>query len=142
MEVRNHTEYISSSIVFFDGVCNFCNATVDWIWKRNKKENLYFSPLQSNFARKFLKENDIPDIDFRTIYFYDKGTLYARSKAVLRIMTNCNGIIKFTGILLNIVPAFIRDFFYNIIARNRHRILGRRDTCRIPTENEDKQFLE
>lgn len=129
-------------IVFFDGVCNFCNATVDWIWKRNHKESLYFSSLQSEFADGFLKDRGIEHPDLSTIYFLEQGQLHEKSKAVLRIIRHCGVGYIILSAVLSIFPSFLGDFIYDQIAKRRYRISGRRDTCRIPTQEESNRFFD
>ena len=142
MKIEEADKYQKESIVFFDGICNFCNATVDWTWRRNKKENILYSSLQSDFATTFLGGKGIDLSDFSTMYFYQNGRLYKRSKAVFRMMTQFSGGFKILGHILSIIPASIADFFYNLIARNRYRIAGKRETCRLPTPEEKLRFLE
>ncbi|MBT8218936.1 MAG: DUF393 domain-containing protein [Bacteroidia bacterium] len=129
-------------IIFFDGVCNFCNATVDWIWKRNRKQNLFFSSLQSNFAQQFLLDQGIQNPDLSTIYFFDGNRLFNRSKAVLSIMRHFGFGYQLLSSMLNIFPAFIGDFVYDQIAQRRYNISGKRSTCRIPSQEERSRFFE
>lgn len=136
------SKHHNKKIVFFDGVCNFCNGTVDWIWKYNNDENLYFSSLQSDFASMFLGNFNIKNIELNTIYFYDNGKVKERSKAVLSIMTYLKNPWKWIGSFLLIIPSFFSDFFYTIMAKVRYKIAGKRDTCRLPTKEERSRFLE
>lgn len=126
-------------IVFFDGVCNLCNASVDFIIKRNKKKNLYIAPLQGQTAKELL------DVRYRTFFgsliYYDRGKSYIASEAALRIA----GQLKFPWSLLRFflfVPKFIRDRVYFFIAKNRYRFFGQQETCRLPLPEEKKYFLE
>lgn len=129
-------------IVFFDGKCNFCNKTVDFIFKNKKpNETLYFASLESEFAAKFLKSSNISLDKLDTIYFYSEGIIYDRSTAVLHLC----GLLKSGYSLLRvfkIIPRSIRDRIYKIISKNRHRIFGLTSTCRISTEEERVFFLE
>ena len=139
---RDLQEGSHKEIVFFDGVCNFCNSTVDLIWKKNKRENLFFSSLQSDFAQSFLKEKGIKSLDLHSIYFFEKGTIFKKSRAGLRIMTHFNGFYRVMAYILMIIPTFIADPVYSLIAKNRYKLSGQRDQCRIPGPEEKSRFLE
>ena len=140
--MENRDKDLESPILFFDGVCNFCNSTVDWVWKRNKKQNLKFSSLQSEFAQDFLKQNNLETFDFSTLYFSQGGKIYKRSQAVFRIMRHFSGGWRILGSFLSIFPTFLTDPFYKLIANNRYKLYGKRDTCRLPTPEERDRFLE
>lgn len=131
-----------SQIVFFDGVCNFCNKTVDFLIRKKKSnEQLYFSSLQSEFAAKFMADVGIDIEDLNTIYFYNDGKITDRSSAILDLCQKLQGMYPVLGIL-KIVPRFIRDFFYRLFSRYRHRLFGTRESCRIPSDEEKSFFLE
>lgn len=130
-----------SHIVFFDGKCNFCNSSVDFLFKKNKKKNLKYASLQSEFASQFLTKYDKNPNDLNTIFYYRKGKVYQESGAVLRICKELKGVWPAIQIFL-IVPPFIRDAVYRWIAKNRYRLKGRRETCRIPTPEEKQFFIE
>jgi predicted DCC family thiol-disulfide oxidoreductase YuxK len=134
-------EHKNYNIVFFDGVCNFCNSTVDWIYKNNKKRDIYFSSLQSEFANEFLKQNGIANTDLDTVIFYTGSKFYFRSSAILRISKHLSRGYKLLTIFI-VVPVFIRDGFYNWIAKNRYKFFGKKETCRIPSPEEKQYFLE
>ena len=140
---KDNLDLEDKKIVFFDGVCNLCNGFVDYVIRNDKKKQLFFCSLQSSTALDILAEfNEKPKGDLSTIYFYDQGAIYKRSSAILRI----NRYLGFPNWLLSyillIVPPFIQNFFYDWIARNRYRILGKKDTCRLPSPDEAKQFLK
>jgi len=82
----------NSKIVFFDGVCNFCNVTVDFVWKHNKSRNLYYVSLQSDIAKEKLLKRGVNDIKLRTIYYDDGYSVYQKSQAIFMILTNLDGI--------------------------------------------------
>jgi predicted DCC family thiol-disulfide oxidoreductase YuxK len=128
------------NIVFFDGVCNFCNSTVDTIYKRNKKRDIHFASLQSDFARDFLSKHGISSTDLDTIIYYSEGKFYTKSSAVLQLSKKLSIPYNLLPAFL-IVPRFLRDAVYSWIAKNRYRFWGKKETCRIPTEEEKAQFL-
>jgi predicted DCC family thiol-disulfide oxidoreductase YuxK len=131
----------AKNILFFDGVCNFCNYTVDYYVKHNNKRNIYYSSLQSEFAKVILPEELTKVEEFTTIYFYTNGKIYSQSSAILRSLYHLSFVHKLLLIFL-IVPKFIRDFVYSVISKNRHKIFGKSSSCRIPNENEKELFLE
>ena len=107
-----------SKIVFFDGVCNFCNSSIDTIFRKNKKKNLRYSSLQSDFAKKFLSEHRIDTKELDTIVFFSNEKFYFRSSAVLEISKELSGIYICLPVFY-IVPRFIRDGIYRWVAKNR-----------------------
>ncbi|MBL7838045.1 MAG: DUF393 domain-containing protein [Bacteroidetes bacterium] len=129
----------ADNIVFFDGVCNLCNSTVQWVIKRDKKKQFKFSSLQSDFAQNFIKDPIIRKTD--SIVFYHQGNFYVKSRAVLKLL----GLMRFPFNLAKIaliVPNFISDGVYDIVARNRYKWFGKRDVCMIPDQNTKDRFLE
>ncbi len=130
-----------TKIVFFDGVCNLCNSSIDLIIRKNRKENLYFASLQSDFAKDFFERMNFRNENLKSIIFYSEGRFYNKSTAVLKICKELNGIYFFFS-FLEILPKGFRDFFYEAIAKRRYKIFGKQDTCRIPTKSEKSRFLE
>ena len=134
-------------IILFDGICNLCNSTVNFILKTDKNNIFKFSPLQSDAGERFLRKiyreqkywkNERFYSD--TIILFENGKFYTRSTAVLRIFKRFNGIWKILYIFI-IIPSPIRNFIYNIISRNRYKWFGKRDKCMIPTEEEKSKFI-
>jgi len=127
------------SIVFFDGVCNFCNSTVNWLVARNTKGNLKFSSLQGSTAQRLLSNEMVTDLS--SIVYYRKGSSYTKSTAVLFIVSDM-AWYGFLALPFLLVPRFLRDGIYNWVARNRYRWFGKREACRIPTHEERGRFLD
>ena len=134
---------MSTRIVFFDGTCNFCNAAVDFLIRRDPRGRLRYSSLQSPFAARFFARHNL-DLDLdrpdRIVYF-SNGELHTRSGAALRIPRALSGAWPLLSCLL-VFPPRLRDRLYDLVARHRYRILGRSATCRIPGESERHLFLE
>lgn len=130
-------------IIFFDGVCNLCNSLIDYVINRNKNKSIYYATLQSDIAKSKLKEynNIILEPDFKTIYYYKNGIVHSKSSAILHIFLELSYLHKISAKILLLIPKFIRDYIYNIIARNRYRFFGKKQTCRLPTKEEKQQFL-
>lgn len=128
-------------IIFFDGVCNFCNSTIDFIWKRNKNKNLYYCSLQSPFANSFLKKNQNIEIELDTIYFFSDGVFYKKSAAFMLILKKLNQPYPLLGIILGFFPKSLANWFYDLVANNRYAILGKKESCRLTSEEEQHFFI-
>jgi len=126
------------SIVYFDGVCGLCNKTVDFLLRIDKSDRLRFAPLQSEYARQNL--NLPPTENFDTIIFQSGNKTWNRSSAILKILSVTGGIWRLT-IIFYLVPAFLRDAIYNLIANNRYKWFGKKSECRIPTPTEREKFF-
>ena len=125
-------------IIFFDGICTLCNGFIDFILKKDQKNQFLFCSLQSDFAKQNLSEQ-YQGLD--TIVLLDDNKVYTKSTAVLRIVFQLGAGYSLFSMIASILPLFIRDFIYNLVAKNRYKIFGKKDTCRLPTESEKKLFL-
>ena len=125
-------------ILFFDGECNLCNGTVDFLIRRDHGRHLHFASLQGDTAKKLLPQNVREGLD--TVVLWRDGVLFRRSSAVLRAVATMGGLWLLTKVFL-LVPAFIRDWFYDCVAKNRFKWFGRRDSCRLPLPEERAFFL-
>ena len=128
-------------VILFDGVCNFCNYWVNFAIKRDKKKKLRFAPLQGEAAKKLLTHFGLNTTSLSSVILIDNGKAYTQSSAAFRICKNLDGGWKLVYGLM-VIPKFIRDFFYNIIARNRYRWFGKRDECMVPTPEMKERFLD
>jgi predicted DCC family thiol-disulfide oxidoreductase YuxK len=128
-------------IILFDGVCNLCNAAVQFIIKRDKKNRFLFASLQSPFGQQQLKNAKLHADDLRTIILLKDKNVFQRSDAALEIAKHLSGIwpVFYT---LKIFPRFIRDAFYNLISRNRYKIFGKRESCMLPDPALKAKFIE
>ena len=131
----------TDKIVFFDGVCNLCNSTIQFLIKKNDKKSLRFSSLQSNFGQQFLKDNKLQVAKFESIYYLKNNILYSHSSAVLEILKELKGIYPYASIL-KIIPKFIRDEVYKWIAKNRYRLFGKQESCWIPSPDLKDRFID
>lgn len=127
-------------VILFDGECNFCDHSVQFIIKRDPKGYFKFASLQSDKGLKILKEYSIP-ADINSFILIDNNRYYSKSSAALRVCKNLKGFWKLFYILL-IIPRPVRDFFYEIIAKNRYKLFGRKDSCMLPSPDLRKRFLE
>lgn len=128
-------------VIIFDGVCNYCNRVINFIIRHDKKKVFYFATLQSNFGQKTLKENHLPPDVFETFLLLDKHRLYKKSTAGLRLYNKLPWYWKWTQ-LFWIFPKFFRDWIYSIIAKNRYKWFGKRETCMIPSPELKARFLD
>jgi len=128
-------------IILFDGVCNFCNASVNFILKRDPKGIFRFAPLQSGEGRKLLEKFGLSIDDLDTMVLIDGDQHFTRSSAGLRIAARLSGLWPLFSVFL-IVPKFLRDLVYKVIAKNRYRWWGKRDVCMIPTPEMRARFLD
>ncbi|MDA7802954.1 DUF393 domain-containing protein [Crocinitomix sp.] len=130
-------ETLPDNIVFYDGDCGFCNSSVQFILEK-KKAVFHFLPLQSPIAQKILDEHNTT-INLDTIYYLRSGKLYDRSSAALQIARGLRGGYPlFFGFYL--IPKFLRDPFYNVIAKIRHKIKA--GYCMIPTTEDQQYFIK
>ncbi|MEL7005212.1 MAG: thiol-disulfide oxidoreductase DCC family protein [Bacteroidota bacterium] len=130
------------NIIFFDGVCNLCNGAINFIIDHDKRNTYSFSSLQSEFAQSALTDRDVNPKALNTIILIDEnGKTHIKSNAVLRVASNLGGGWKWLG-YLQFIPRFIRDFFYDLVAKSRYSLFGRKDRCRIPTPELRQRFLD
>jgi predicted DCC family thiol-disulfide oxidoreductase YuxK len=127
-------------IILFDGVCNFCDSSVQFIIKRDPEGIYKFAALQSEAGLKLLKEFNIPEI-LDSIVLIEGQHYYKKSDAAIRIARNFKGLWKHLG-LLTILPLPMRDYLYDIIARNRYKWFGKKESCMLPSTDFRSRFLE
>lgn len=125
-------------VVFFDGVCHLCNGFVDAVISRDSQHQFLFAPLQGSTAETLLSPKDREALD--TVIYYEAGKTYYRSSAVLKILSGLGGVYNLSR-LGWIIPGFLRDVLYKVIANNRYAWFGKRDFCRLPTANERSYLL-
>jgi predicted DCC family thiol-disulfide oxidoreductase YuxK len=132
---------VEQPVIVFDGVCNLCNVSVDFVIRRDVNGVFQFAPNQSEAGEVIVSQADLDEIEADTIVLWEDGSTYVRSTAVLRIARRLAFPWKLAYVFI-IIPRPVRDFFYRLLARNRYRIFGKRDTCRIPTPEERTRFLQ
>jgi predicted DCC family thiol-disulfide oxidoreductase YuxK len=132
---------MNNSIILFDGVCNLCNASINFIIKRDKKRIFRYTPLQSNEGKKLLDKYSLISNELNTVILIEENTVYTKSTAFIEITKSLSGAWKIARIL-KIIPKNIRDFHYDIIAGKRYKWFGKRNECIIPNENYKDLFLE
>ncbi|MBT2636840.1 thiol-disulfide oxidoreductase DCC family protein [Bacillus sp. ISL-39] len=126
-------------VILFDGVCNFCDASVQFILDRDDKELFRFASLQSDAGQELLKKHNVPD-DVDSMILIENAKVYYKSSAALRISRHLRGAWKLLYVFM-IVPAPIRNIVYDLIAKNRFKWFGQKDSCMLPPPNVRKRFL-
>ena len=127
-------------ILLFDGHCNFCNAWVRLIVRRDTAKNILFAPLQSSVGRKMLEEHKI-DVNYtESLVFFEEERFTVSSTAALRIYSYLDGWERHLQ-LLSVVPRPFRDALYHFIAKYRYKWFGRREQCMVPTPELKERFL-
>ena len=132
---------MNEPILFFDGVCNLCNRSIDFLIRKDRSGSLRFAPLQGKFAGVEVPELADQSV-LSSIVFKDSTGMYLRSDAVLKALQVCGGGWSIVAKVALWVPRPIRDFVYRVIAANRYKLWGRKETCRIPTDEERAKFLD
>jgi predicted DCC family thiol-disulfide oxidoreductase YuxK len=127
------------NIILFDGYCSLCNTWVDWLLRRDKSGVLQFASLQGETAAQLLTRHG-ESLDADTVIYLRKNQTYEQSTAVLLILSDMGGIWCLVRIFF-LVPKFIRDFLYKRVAKNRYHFLKKRDSCRVPTQEEQGRLL-
>ena len=128
-------------IILFDGICNLCNQSVQFVIEHDDKNQFQFASLQSDFGQNFLKENNLDASKFDSVVFIEDDKFYTKSSAALKISKYLDGITSWLTIFM-IVPKPLRDMVYSFIAKNRYRWFGKQESCRLPTPELKAKFLE
>lgn len=127
-------------IILFDGVCNFCSFWVDFVLKRDKNDLFKFCALQSSKGIELVKKYNLDSSRQDTFFLISGNKVYTKSTAALIVCKQLKGMIKIMFVFI-IIPKFARDFIYDLIAKNRYKLFGKRERCRIPTAAEMNKFL-
>lgn len=128
-------------IIFFDGLCNLCNASVDFVVSHDANRLFRFASLQSELGEEVLKKHKLSAQAYDSFILLEKGTLYIKSSAALRVARHLGLPISLLWIFI-IVPPFIRNAVYSWVAQNRYKWFGKKETCRLPTPEERALFLD
>jgi len=133
--------YSEPYILLFDGVCNLCNSIVKFTIKRDPKGKFKFASLQSESGQAMLNKFGLPTDDFDSFVFIRHDKYFLKSSAGLHVLYELGGVWKLFYVFI-ILPRPLRDFIYNIIAKKRYSVFGKRDTCMVPTQDIKQRFLE
>jgi predicted DCC family thiol-disulfide oxidoreductase YuxK len=127
-------------IILFDGVCNFCNNTINFLIRQDKKGVFHFAPLQSDIGQSLLRQQGLHQQQFDSFVLVSNSKAYLRSSATLQLIQHLPWYWQWARVLW-VVPRPIRDGVYNWIARNRYKWFGKKDACMIPTPEVRSRFL-
>ncbi|KQS40619.1 thiol-disulfide oxidoreductase [Pedobacter sp. Leaf194] len=128
-------------VIFFDGICNLCNASVQFAIKRDSKKVLRFTALQGVFAQSVLPEYNLDLTKINSILLLDENRIYTKSSAALRVAKKLDGLWPLLYSLI-IIPKFIRDWLYDIVAKNRYKWWGKQEVCWVPTPELKSRFYD
>ena len=130
-----------SGVVVFDGVCNLCNTVVQTIIRGDPDGQFQFASLQSEGGRRLLEQHGMNALEPETVVLIRDGRVFTMSDAVLEIVRHMH--FPYPLLLVGyVLPRFIRDALYRVVARNRYRWFGRRDLCVMPTPDLRRRFLD
>jgi len=132
---------LAAPVVFFDGVCNLCNGTIQFLLWADREERLHFASVQSVTGQRVLGKLRLPASEFETMMFFERGRIHFRSTAVLQIFRYLPWFFKI-GLLFLLIPRVLRDGIYRWVAKNRYSIFGKQDHCMLPTPELATRFLD
>lgn len=126
-------------VILFDGVCNLCNGFVNFLIDQDTNEQFKFASLQSSFGEDILKKNNLSTDDYQSVLVLDNDELFTKSSAIFKVIER---LPKWRWLrIFKVLPSFILDVIYGLIAKNRYRIFGKQDSCRLPTPELRDRFL-
>ncbi len=128
-------------IILFDGVCNLCNSSVQYIIEHDANHVFRFAASQSDIAQQLIATHRLQAEDLKSVIFVDEQKIYLRSDAALRIASYFGGAWPIFARIALFVPRFLRNGVYNIVAANRYRWFGQQKSCWIPTPELKSRFL-
>ncbi|AWR87813.1 thiol-disulfide oxidoreductase DCC family protein [Meiothermus taiwanensis] len=131
------------TVVLFDGVCNLCHRTVQFILRHDKSQRFVFASQQSEVGQQLLRRYGIPTETALadSVVVVEEGRVWLESDAALHILYRLGGVWRIPA-LLRWVPKGLRDWVYRLIAKNRYRLFGRLERCMVPTPELKKRFLD
>ncbi|MCD6017752.1 MAG: thiol-disulfide oxidoreductase family protein [Bacteroidetes bacterium] len=134
------SELKDKTILLFDGYCNLCHSSVQFVLDHEKKSNLYFASLQSPVGIELMNEYSIDPKKTDSLVLIEDNKAYVKSSAALRLAKHLKGAYPLAFGFM-IVPTFIRNSVYDFIARNRYKWFGKKDNCMVPNAELNKRFL-
>lgn len=138
IHILHQNEVVGLRIVLFDGECHFCDASVQFIIKRDPAGQFVFASLQSDKGKELLSRYNVQDVD--SFVLIDEGHCFVKSTAALRIAKRLNRLWPLAYCFI-IVPATVRNIFYEYIAKNRYKWFGKKEVCELPSPDIRKRFL-
>lgn len=139
---RNDSTMENKKIILFDGVCNLCNSSVQFVIKRDKKDIFRYAALQSETGQELVKQRHIDTNKVDSIILIEPGVAYyTKSDAALEIAQELGGLWKLSSIF-SWIPTSIRNSIYDFVAKNRYKWFGKQESCMIPTPELKAKFLD
>ncbi|MBX3234912.1 MAG: DUF393 domain-containing protein [Nitrospiraceae bacterium] len=139
IDPTTHEWAVLERVIVFDGICNWCNAWVNFTMARDYGR-FRFATLQSDKGRQLLKTLGLSEQDFETFLLLERGQVFVKSTAALRIARQLSGCWPLLSLFI-IVPRSLRDVLYDLVARHRYRLMGKAQSCRVPTAEEQHRFV-
>ncbi|PYS80228.1 MAG: thiol-disulfide oxidoreductase [Acidobacteria bacterium] len=136
---------VNAPVLLYDGVCGFCNKTVQMILERDRAGAMRFAALQSDYGRAIVERHaELRGVD--SVVFVENSPeggerVFVRSDAALRVLKYLGGAWKLL-LAARVIPKPVRDFFYDLFARNRYRLFGKYESCRLPPPEVRSRFLD
>ena len=128
-------------VVYFDGVCNLCNGFVQFLLKNDKRRRLSFAALQSEVGKSMLAKFNKSETEYDSVVFVVDGKPIQKSSAALHVFKTIGGLWSLAYGFI-ILPVFLRDWVYDVIAKNRYRWFGKREACMVPSPEIQARFLD
>ena len=128
-------------IILFDGICNLCNVSVQYVIRHDAKSKFKFASLQSEAGQKLLHDFNLSRGNFNSFVLIQNNKAFTKSTAALMVAKQLDGLIKLLYGFV-IVPPFIRHGVYNLIANNRYKWFGKKEECMLPTASLQSRFLK
>ena len=127
-------------IILFDGVCNFCNGAINFIIRQDSKKLFRFAPLQSSTGQQLLQQYQLFQNPFDSFILIQDGKAFIKSTAALKLYNRLGWYWKWTQIFW-LIPPFLRNAVYDVIAKNRYKLFGKKEECMIPTPDVRSRFV-
>lgn len=137
----NENSQPQGPILLFDGVCNFCSATVNFVMDNDKSGKIKFGALQTDEAAALLEPFGLDNQKLDSLVYIDNGKAYKKSDAALQLGMRMGGALQTLAALGFLVPRLLRDKIYDHIAAHRYAWFGKKDACRMPTPEERDRFI-
>ena len=136
--MTHFSDFENSNVIFFDGYCFLCNRIVDFLISKDRNQLLQFASIQSEFASNMFSSQQmfiLEDQKLSTVVFLQKGKIKTKSEAVIAIISTFGGVYRLANVF-HLIPRSFRDFLYMFVANRRYRWFGKRDFCRMPTDED------
>lgn len=127
-------------VILFDGVCNLCNSSVQYVINHDPSEQFQFASLQSEAGQALLAKHHLPLAGFDSFVLIENDKAYTQSTAAIRVARKLKGPVNLLAVFI-IIPAFIRDVLYKFVAANRYKWFGKKDSCMLPSPQLKDRFL-